>query len=348
MRGRVNQAKCWIRSRTGTFWFTLAVILILSASAGLSASYWGQLSGPSGDKQSLSETVRNVMLMIGALLALPLAYWRGLVAERQVKATSDSVNAAHTAISNQRFQAAAQMLSNESNAVRLGAIHTLVTLAREDAERYYIASAMLLAAFVRRATNMDDEDAPEIKRGRGRRIREDAGSALDFIASRTAADSLLEREREFKIDLSGASLNRVDLRGVNLSGVILRSANLRGAHLGSVNFTDTDLSNAALGGAYLRNAVLCRTILSGVNFSAFVRDANGEFVELTRPNGPRPAVGLVQSQLDLSLDDGEDPPLLRGVVDTETSDQLLWHGRPPAPEQVVPLIKPPDRRRPRS
>ncbi len=327
----MNQAKCWIRSRSGTFWFSIAVIVVLSVGAWLSATHWGDLSGPEDDKESLSTTVRNVMLMMGALLALPLAIWRGWVAERQVKATNESVSAAHQAISNQRFQAAAQMLNNESNAVRLGAIHTLVTLAREDGERHYIESAMLLAAFARNPTGGTGVDAPEIRRGDGRGVREDVSSVLDFIGYRTQSEIRLERLMDFRIDLSGVRLRGVDLRGLKLTGVVLQSAALADANFGNVDFTGADLSSARLTGSYLGKAVLRDARLSGANFSTWRRNHDNEYVDYSSRSDSRPAVGLVQSQLDEALDDSDNPPLLRGVVDADTHVQLLWHGRPPEP-----------------
>lgn len=317
--------------KSGTFWFSVAVVVVLGVGAGLSAAFWGDLSGPEDSKEALSMTVRNVMLMIGALLALPLAIWRGWVAERQVKATQKSVDAAHIAIANQGFQAAAQMLGHEVSAVRLGAVHTLDQLARNDPERFYIQTSRLLAAFIRNPSNEDLATESRVSRGDGDSVREDVNAALDFIGSRTAAEMWLEQRESYRIDLNGALLYGLDLRGLNLSRVMLRSARLLNAHLGETDFTDADLSSATLSGSHMEGAIMRNAKLSGANFNAWSRNIRGEFEQSTLGGGPRPTVGLVQSQLDEALDDRKQGPLLRGVKDSETDEQLLWHGRQPEP-----------------
>ena len=316
--------------KSGTFWFSVAVVVVLGVGAGLSAAFWGDLSGPEDNKEALSTTVRNVMLMLAALLALPLAIWRGWVAERQVRATQDSVGAAHIAIANQRFQAAAQMLGSEVNAVRLGAIDTLAALANEDSERYYIQSTKLLAAFIRDPFREGDMPMPVTRRGGGSTIREDVSSALDFIGSRAASEVHLEAWHGYRIDLSGVSFGRVDLRGLNLSRTTLNRANLSGARCGGVDFSDSDLSHASLSGAHLRGVTMRNAKLSGANFSASVRGVEGQYEDYSGL-GRSPAVGLVQKQLDEALDDQEEGPMLRGVKDAGTGEQLLWHGRQPDP-----------------
>ena len=314
--------------KSGTFWFSVAVVVVLGVGAGLSAAFWGDLSGPEGNKEALSTTVRNVMLMIGALLALPLAIWRGWVAERQVKATQDSVGAAHIAIANQRFQAAAQMLGNEVNAVRMGAIDTLAALAKEDPERYYIQSTKLLAAFIRNPFREGDLEMPVTRRGRGGAIREDVSSALDVIGSRTASEVHLEACHGYRIDLSGVSFGSVDLRGLNLPRITLNGARLSRAQCGDVDFSDSDLSLASLSGAYLRGATMRNAKLSGANFSSWVRGHEGVYEDLSE-QGESGVVGLTQSQLDDARDDQNEPPMLRGVKDAETGELLAWHGMPP-------------------
>ena len=130
--------------------FIVVVVLVLALGAACSAIFWGDLSATeNGKSESLSTTVRNVMLILAAILALPLAIWRGWVAEQQVKATQDSVDVAHMAISNQRFQAAAAMLGNSHHPVVIGAIQTLDRLARESPENYYRDTMILLTEFVR-------------------------------------------------------------------------------------------------------------------------------------------------------------------------------------------------------
>ena len=79
-------------------------------------------------------------------------------------------------------------------------------------------------------------------------------------------------------------------------------------------------------GAIMRNAKL-----AGANFSTRSSRIRLEKEASTLEGEPRPAVGIVQSQLDEALDDRKQGPLLRGVKDSETDEQLLWHGRQPDP-----------------
>ena len=318
-------------ARSGTTWFVIIVFVVLAVGGALSAVFWTDLVGTGDNKDSPSTTVRNVMLMIGAPLALLLAIWRGWVAERQVKATQQSVDAAHEAIANQRFQAAAQMLGHEVSSVRLGAVHTLDELARNHPERYYIQSSRLLAAFIRNPSNQDPATETKIRRGDGESVREDVNAALNFIGSRTAAEMRLEQRESYRIDLNGAPLTGLDLRALNLSRVMLRSARLSNAHLEKTDLTDADLSSANLSGAHMEGAILRNTKLARANFRTRSSRIRVENDASTLEGELRPTVGLVQSQLDEALDDRKQGPLLRGVKDSETDEQLLWHGRQPDP-----------------
>lgn len=313
----------------GTVLFTVFALLVLGIGGALAAHYWSDLQGTGANADNLSTTIRNVMLMIGAFLALPLAIWRGWVAERQVKATNESVSAAHEAIANQRFQAAAQMLDNEVNGVRLGAIDTLVALANEDPDRYYVQSTQLLASFIRNPFSADYNAIARISRGEGELIREDVNAALEFVGSRTADDLILEQRKGYRINLDGADLNQLDLRELNLARVSLQSARFVSSHLGGTNLADADLSSALLNGSFLRGTIFRNTKLSGTNFSAWRLDGQGEYDIGNRRSSYEPVAGLVQNQLDEALDDQDDPPKLRGVRDADTDQLLSWHGIPP-------------------
>ena len=71
-----------------------------------------------------AETIRNLILLWGAPLALGLALWRSLVAQRQATVAEKRVLEA-------RYQRAVEMLSHDFISVRIGGIHALRNLARE-------------------------------------------------------------------------------------------------------------------------------------------------------------------------------------------------------------------------
>ena len=80
-------------------------------------------------------------------------------------------------------------------------------------------------------------------------------------------------------NLSGADLTGADLTGANLSGANLSGAYLTGANLSGANLSGAYLTGANLTGACLIDANLNRTILSDINWLAYIGitpDANGK------------------------------------------------------------------------
>ena len=92
-----------------------------------SVVFWDWLSGGG----SGSGTIRNIGLVAAGLIALPLAIWRAIVAERQA-------NTAQQGLLNERYQNGAAMLGNEVLSVRLGGIYALQRLAEDHPEQYHI------------------------------------------------------------------------------------------------------------------------------------------------------------------------------------------------------------------
>ncbi len=314
----------------GTVLFTALALLVLLVGGLLAKHFWTELQGTGANADNLSTTIRNVMLMIGAFLALPLAIWRGWVAERQVRATNESVSAAHEAISNQRFQAAAQMLGHDLSAVRLGAIHTLAQLSRQDREQYYLPTVRLFESFIRRPRSAEQANTARVARGEGKAVREDVNAVLEYIGSRTQEDLDYEESVGHSIDLQDVNFDRWDVSGMNLARCSLRESYFGRAFLQNANFTDSDLSDCSFGGAHVEGAVFRRAKIAGANFTRWYVNDDGGYSErgrLTADQGP--VVGLVQAQLDEALDELENPPRLRDVTDAETGQQLLWHGRQP-------------------
>ena len=95
--------------------------------------------------------------------ALPLAIWRGLVADRQASASqqqaSEAQRQAETAqgvLLNERYQTGAEMLGNETLSVRLGGIYALQRLAEEYPHQYHLQVMRLFCAFVRNPTADED------------------------------------------------------------------------------------------------------------------------------------------------------------------------------------------------
>ena len=107
--------------------------------------FWGWLS----DGESGSTTIRNMGLVIGGAIALAIAGWRSVVADRQSRAAQRQAETAEADLLNKRYQDGAAMLGSEVLAVRLAGIYALRRLAEEHAQECHIQAMRLLAAFVR-------------------------------------------------------------------------------------------------------------------------------------------------------------------------------------------------------
>ena len=81
------------------------LIAVLLVVAGLFVwCFWDWLRKVSGGYESGTATVRNLGLLVTAIIALPLAIWRSIVADRQGEtAWRQSETAAHGLL-NERYQ----------------------------------------------------------------------------------------------------------------------------------------------------------------------------------------------------------------------------------------------------
>ena len=105
--------------------------------------FWCWLSaGESG-----STAIRNLGLVVAAIIALPLAIWRSIVAERQAATAQRQSETAQRGLLNERYQKGSEMLGSHVLSVRLGGIYALTRLAREHPGDYHTQIMSLLCAF---------------------------------------------------------------------------------------------------------------------------------------------------------------------------------------------------------
>ena len=314
------------------FWWWGAGIGILTTGILLSWVYWEDLRG---DQESLSTTIRNLAFVIGGIIAIVLAVWRSVVAERQA-------NTAQRSLLNERYQKGAEMLGNDVLSVRLGGVYALQCLAEEDSKQYHIQVMCLFCAFV---INPQKESVEGVETSEGNRVvpcRQDILSVMKAIATRDNTRIKIERDAGYRLDFRNANLSNLDLflvDGVNLSKATLTDANLSGiklrpgtdissikegysvnlskARLKGVNFrrsnlwkadfsnsllVDADLQIADLRHADFSNATLANADLSG----AELRDANLSGTMFSSDDHP-PARRLTQAQLDSARADPNEP-----------------------------------------
>ena len=309
--------------KTSVFWFTLLAIVLLSVSVWLTWWLWDWLHTSASNPVSNSETLRNVGLLIGGLLAFAFAGWRAWVAERQANAAQRQVETADRSLLNDRHQKAAEMLGSSVLAVRLGGIDALQGLAEQNPEQYHVPVMKQLCSFVRHPTEVEGQptvDSSEIELGQFygastaqdyaaagtveiEVIRDDIQAAMDSIASCHARNLEIETLQNYRLDL-----HRADLRGVNLIAKDLSGApprNIEGiASFDYLNYAPIGWWYTDLREAKLRYAKLHHANLTNVDLSS--------------------ASGLTQAALDDTYADSKMPPRLNFAFDFDTHEPLVW------------------------
>ena len=197
-----------------------------------------------------SATIRNVGLVVAAPVAVVLAIWRSMVAEKQRMVAEKQAAIAARSLQEGRFQKASEMLGSKVPSVRLGGIHTLCQLARDDPGEFHLRVVRLLAVHVRhlpRGEGMQKTDTKESGHGAASPCPEEVQVSLVFFGERTAEGRQIEKQSDYIIDLQGSDLRGVWLStNANLERVRLSYSNLSGAVFSGVE----GLSRNRLVGAY--------------------------------------------------------------------------------------------------
>ncbi len=288
--------------QSGGFWITLSVA-VLAAEVLLVVVLWDWLAGD----ESGSATIRNVGLVIAGSLAILLATWCAVVADKQASSAQRQTAVAQQGLLNERYQKAAEMLGSDVLSVRIGGVHTLRNLAVEQPNQYHVRVMQMLCAFVRNptkggtdwaelATSRMYSDVPFLM------LREDLQAVMDVIRGRSNSDVHLEEREGFSLQLQYADLRGATLHGADLRRAILWGADLSGAFLASTRLDCAGLNDARLSDAQFSN------------------------------EGDDPAKGLTQQQLDEASGGPEAGPKLTGVLDAATGQPLVWREKPIADE----------------
>ena len=324
--------------KSSLFWFLLAVFVILPVGLFVTYWQWDWLRSSGSESASNSDTLRNAVLILGGLLALVFALWRGWVAQQQSATAQRQASIAQQSLMNEQYERGAEMLGNAVLSVRLGGVYALRRLAVEHPEQYHVQIMELLCAFVRYPTKDSSVETPlnlpvELE-SYVRTLRPDVQEAMRAIGSRGSLGLSLETSSDFKPYLRDAHLVYLQLQDANLSGAWLTNANLYRAVLPDVDLSGARLRNATLSGARLRRANLSNAKL----WSASLRGASLENANLSGTDFcgmdansqefGAPARGLTQAQLDVARADPRMPPKLDGILDAETGEPLVWRGRP--------------------
>lgn len=346
----------------------IALVAVILCIVVVVAFGWWDWLRDGGGEESNGETLRNVILAVGAMVALVLALWRSLVAGRQSDAAQQQAaaaqqqvnmaqrradaaqrqaNAAQRSLTRERFQKGVEMIGSSVLYVRLGGIYALGDLAKRYPRGYHVQVMHVLCAFVRNPP-LHDTDAPQ----------PDVQEADSVIGDRTESQIQRGQPSDYRPDLSDANL-----RGLKMGWLNFSKCNFEGADLSDATLTRCDLSgahlykailrDATLNGANLENAILTGADLAGVksavsaNFAnASLRSANLSYANLQGAEfrhavldsadltgtvfieGGLEAKGLTQRQIALAKADESAPPVIDGVPDAKTGQRIQWSARP--------------------
>ena len=118
----------------------IAIVIYVFVAIDISVSFWDFFV-------KNSETIRNLALGWGALLAIGLALWRSMVAHMQAEAAQKQAEIAQGGLLADRYQRAVEMLGHDLDSLRIGGIHALVDLAREHPDEYQRRVVILLQVY---------------------------------------------------------------------------------------------------------------------------------------------------------------------------------------------------------
>ena len=250
----------------------MAVVAIVAVGVVLSGVYWDWLQGGSGNGSNAAD-VRNIALVVGGIVAILLALWRSLVAERQARAAQEQVSAAQEQSEtakrvyvNERYRQAASMLGDRELPVRLGGIFALERLAEDHTVEFRPGVVKLLLEFLRAPPTLEE---PQPKVFDGWPSLERPAVRPDVQAAFTAINNLKYGgvSTEDAWSHGWPDLHGAQLCSVNMERLSLRGANLQNANLEYAQLSGTDLTGASLQGANFRHANLGFANLSGCDMS---------------------------------------------------------------------------------
>ena len=179
---KLKVAGAVLRVVRGNLAVILPATIAIAAAVGLCWAFWGWLQTA---EESNSATLRNVALIATAVIGLPLALWRSLVAQRQANAAQRQADTAQRqadtaqrGLLNERYQRGAEMLGSIVLSARLGGIYALENLAREHPQQYARQILGLFCAFARHPTE-DADRSPDSEAKRP--PRSDVQAVMEMI-----------------------------------------------------------------------------------------------------------------------------------------------------------------------
>ncbi len=245
------------------FWFGVSVVVVISLGVVLSVAYWDWLQGGT-EHTGNAAAVRNISLVVGGMVAILIALWRSLAAERQATAAKRQSEIGERVYLYERYRQAASMLGDNELPVRLAGIYALERVAEDHPDQFRLEAIKLLVEFVRTPPELNYPQ-PKVWDGWLQLERpatsKDVQVAMTAIAEMRRIDAIQNKREPVWLDLHDAQLCGVELN-MPLQGVNLQNANLMFA-----NLAHRDLTGAQLQWANCRQALLEDADLSGAEMS---------------------------------------------------------------------------------
>ena len=259
--------------------FITVIIAVVSKHDQFLLSYFFSFTDLVEDPDKDTLKARNLLLMLTALAAFPLAIHRTVVADEQLKATEEQLKQSkreprEKALKGwQRDLLSGDKFSREHSALKKNAINELWELAEKQPKECHIKVMDILSRSIEDwvfEVGFDNEKKEALKRLLNQR---------DLY--KNAEQKAEERRNKYRIclrgcrfsymDLSSSDLSGVDfswshLQSVNFSNSTLTKASFRGATLEKINSNDTNLSHVDFRWSHLNEIDFSRTNLTGAIF----------------------------------------------------------------------------------
>ena len=118
-----NRVRSFVHAHPICISFAMSTTGIALLVFPIDKEFWSAAWNWFSEGESNSGTIRNIGLVLAGLVALPLALWRSLVAQRQAEAAQRQAFTAQEGLANDRYQKGAEMLGSDVLSVRIGGIY---------------------------------------------------------------------------------------------------------------------------------------------------------------------------------------------------------------------------------
>ncbi len=218
------------------------------------------------------EELRNLGLVVAAIIGIPFLIWRSFSLNRSSKAADKQAeNASKSHVADTYTKAIEQMGAVDNKGepnleLRLGGLYALEKIAKAN-EDYHPQIMEVLCAYVRmHCPNENEEEKSNDSNSEDNDSEQDIEPLrIDIQACLTVLGRRNESFKKDWLDLSEVQINKAYLRRANLSLAILRRGQLINANLSEANLRNANLVGANLSGANLNSADLIKADLNGVN-----------------------------------------------------------------------------------